>query len=250
LTKKAVSEVTGATEETIRSVTGNESYQFGDYTKNITEVAVTELASTTDKWLFESDAALTKFLYEYYQKIPSDTFRRFLQECSESFSNDKVSSNVSSSAMIVTIQLLAFIGLTLNFVLNVCTSWNVIMAWVYSCWCNGASPLQSAALWGHFLNVQGTLRLFVGPMMLPIQCVATFFLCIKYRDVVMTVERKLLLPFLSKNSKMATTTLSRLTALVGCWVFINGVAMSIFTGLGCYIFGGVALRLFRGSVVL
>lgn len=246
LTKKAVSEVTGATEQQIRTVTGNDGYQFGDYTKNITEVAVAELTSTTDKLLFESDSALTKFLLEYYQKIPSDTFRRFVQECSKSFNENN--SDSDSSAMIVTLQLLAFVGLTLNFVLNVCTSLSVIMAWVYSCWCNkGASPLQSATLWGHFLNVQSTLRLFVGPMMLPIQCVATFFLCVKYRDMVMTIEQKLLLPCLGNSNK--PTTLSRLIALIGSWIFVNGVAVSAFTCLGCYTFGGVAIRLFQRSVL-
>ena len=228
-------------ESTVRKVTGNPEYKFGDITMNVTKVAVNvtehqirsftgneeyKFGDLTRKALFESDAALTKFVDDYYQGIPSNLLPRLFED----FSSDR------KSAMIMSLQLIAFVGLTLHFVLNLTHSFNILVSWGYTNMKTKAlTAITSSVRWDMFLRTKQTLQLIVGPIFLPAQVGLTFFLCPKYRDVVVSIEKRL--PLRKKLS-----VLNRCLALILSWIFLNCVSLALMTFAGCKALDLVMMR--------
>ena len=166
-------------------------------------------------------AALLKFVDDYYMSVKSGSVKEAIRDVS----------NERKSAMITTLQLIAFVGLTLHSVLNFCHSWGIITAWGITCFRNaGASPMQSSALWAAFLRYQQSIRIFIGPILLPAQVGATFFLGVKYRNAVIWIEDRIPTP---KDGPV----FNRCLALAIAWLFGNCLGFAFFTYLGCSVVG-------------
>jgi len=253
-TRRAVSDVTrvsedtvqvalNATEDTIRSITGDQSYQFGDITKGV----VSDVTDSAENWMLGTDvnvAFIVDLASNIYHSLPSTRlFGRFIRELRQCHSDDAINDDYSNkSAMTTAIQLIGFIGLTLHFVLNMFHSSNIIAAWGYTWWNMGASPLQSQATWQSFLRVQNTIRIFVGPFLLPVQAGLTFFLSLLYRDfVVLFLERNALsrIPWWGTRMKKRYPVLNRFLALFLAYFLVNGLMVAAFTGMGCFSVGAV-----------
>ena len=226
-------------ESTVRKLSGNSEYKFGDITMNVTKVAVNvteqqirtltgneeyKFGDLTRKALFDSDASLTKFVDDYYQRIPSNLFPTLYKD----FSSD------NKSAMTMSLQLIAFVGLTLHFILNLTLSFNVMASWGYTNWkMKTLSLISPTERWDLFLRSKTTIELILGPIILPVQVAFTFFLCPAYRDIVIWIEKRLPL-------RKKLTVLNRFMALVLSWFLLNYLSLVIMTYLGCsglqYIF--------------
>jgi len=272
-TRRAVSDVTRVSEDTVRTVTGNEQYQFGDITKNITVVAfnatedtirsftgdknyqfgditksvVSDVTDSAENWMLGTDvnvAFIVDLVSNVYHSLPSSgLFRRFLRELRQHHPDDASNDDYNNkSAMTTALQLIAFIGLTLHFVLNIFHSSNIIAAWGYTWWNMGVSPLHSQATWQAFLRVQHAIRIFLGPFLLPLQVGITFFLSLLYRDfVVLFLEQKVLskIPWWGMRMKKRYPVLNRFLALFLAYFLGNGLMVAAFTGMGCFGVGAV-----------
>ena len=244
ITKNMTVMAVNATEGTIRSISGDEDYQLGDLTKSVVNDVTTS---------GESVSLLVKLCFNIYHRLPSNNLlRRFFHELllqqsvasSPSDSSGKLKDKSNSSAMIATLQLIAFIGLTLHFVLNICHSCSIIASWGYTWWKIGTSPLQTHASWQMFLSVQSTLKLLVvGPLALPVQVGITFFLSIPYRDfVVLGLEQNLLQVIIPKRVKrklIKFPVLKRFLALFLAYLLGNGLMVATFTCFGCFSVGAM-----------
>mmetsp|Transcript_22668 Transcript_22668/g.25306 ORF Transcript_22668/g.25306 Transcript_22668/m.25306 type:complete len:213 (-) Transcript_22668:175-813(-) len=191
---------------------------------------------TMFSFTLRGDTALFQVVNTYFQRLPSG-ITSSVQQLSQDVSNEE------QTPMIIALQLIAFVGLPLHFVLNVCHSCSIIAAWTYACWTNAgtiptvssvlglvAPPIfrsSSPKLWTAFLQTQASIRIFFGPVLLPVQVGATFFLCTKYRDVVLWMEQRF-----NKNGKKNPVTV-RLVALVTSMIVGNCIGLATFTGVSC-----------------
>ena len=185
--------------------------------------------------------ALFQVVNDYFHRLPSG-ITSSVQQLSRDVSNEE------ETSLVIALQLIAFVGLPLHFVLNVCQSCSIIAAWTYACWTNaGAIPTVSSVLgllappifrssspklWTVFLQTQASIRMFFGPVLLPAQVGATFFLCTKYRDVVLWIEQR----FKNRNKNPVTV---RLIALITSWLVANCIGLAAFTGVSCSAAGVV-----------
>jgi len=179
---------------------------------------------TMFSFTLRGDTALFQVVNTYFQRLPSG-ITSSVQQLSQDVSNEE------QTPMIIALQLIAFVGLPLHFVLNVCHSCSIIAAWTYACWTNaGTIPTVSSVLGlvaPPIFRSSSPIRIFFGPVLLPVQVGATFFLCTKYRDVVLWMEQRF-----NKNGKKNPVTV-RLVALVTSMIVGNCIGLATFTGVSC-----------------
>ena len=102
----------------------------------------------------------------------------------------------------------------------------IVAAWAAVCR-GGASPLASAAHWATFLTRHGTLRLTLGPLLLPLHAGATLLLFFSYRGLVGTLQKWL-------PTSRRQPVLNRALALGAAWSVVNFLAVGCLTGLGAW----------------
>merc|ERR1711923_412055 len=103
----------------------------------------------------------------------------------------------------------------------------MIAAWWYTWLKMNSSPLQSAELWKYFLTARSTIQLFAGPIMLPIQAIATLFLVDKYRNFVIQFEKKL-------PTFQNFPILNRCLSLFLTYLMGNLITTAAIASLGCF----------------
>jgi len=233
LSKKVVKGLTDATESTVRSVTGDEDYKFGDYTNAILE---------------ESDRAL--------HKIRDDAFNT-----TQVFTHLFGSMNMQQQQKVILelFQLAATLILTFNLISNACEAGTIVIAWyitfrrcavaaALACSDTAAvtskllvvsssssSPLASASNWALFLRVRANLQLFTTPVLLPFGCAVTLFLFMPYRHLLGRLRSRLPL-------SLRRPVLNRAVALVMAWLLVNTLTVAAATGPLLWIAGSCAIR--------
>ena len=218
--------------------------------------------------IHDTNTALFQVANTYFHRLPSSGITGSVRRLFRDVSNEE------QTPMVIALQLIAFVGLPLHFVLNLCHSCSVIVAWTYACWTTttnvgGLIPTVSSSvlvgqqlvvapfssfsffsspnLWAVFLQTQAMIRVFFGPVLLPVQVGATFFLCTKYRDVVLWTEQRLLFFFFKTNKNNNNNKTKnhpvrvRLVALATLWLVGNCIGLAAFTGVSCSV-SGMACR--------
>ena len=110
-------------------------------------------------------------------------------------------------------------------------------AWTAVCR-SGASPLTSATQWAAFLGRHSTLRLALGPLLLPLHAGASLLLFFSYRNLVGALQKWL-------PTSRRQPVLNRILALGVAWFVINFLSVGCLTGLGawaCCQLTGVPVR--------
>eukprot|EP00547_Thalassionema_nitzschioides_P017020 CAMPEP_0194251062 /NCGR_PEP_ID=MMETSP0158-20130606/24480_1 /TAXON_ID=33649 /ORGANISM="Thalassionema nitzschioides, Strain L26-B" /LENGTH=224 /DNA_ID=CAMNT_0038988065 /DNA_START=93 /DNA_END=763 /DNA_ORIENTATION=+ len=125
LTRGAVSNATKAAvnveESIVRTITGDEEYKFGDITKDL----VTNSAES-------NIGLLAALVLKFYLDLPSSRLIRRLM--GELLPEKEEDTTIDQKPVSTSLQIIAFLGLTLHFVLNLCHSCSVIFAWGYTSW--------------------------------------------------------------------------------------------------------------------
>jgi hypothetical protein len=267
ITQKAADSLAGAAEGVVRSVTGNEQYQFGDITKG---------------FLNESDKALNKLRDEAVGELLGEL------------------TGPQQRALVVTvIQIAAECVLAFNFCANCFLGASVVAAWAYASVAAAKAAKAAEAVtqtaqvaaeattrWGCFLDAHRTLHLFTAPAALPLAAAATLLIVMPYRRYVESIHRRLrrrnnnprqaasssaqplqLQPSgaaagtsassvsLAPSSVVAGLSLplppqpqsalvTRALSLAAAWVLANGAAVAAATGVAAWVAAAVARFVF------
>lgn len=193
LGRRAVSDFKSQTEDAVRAATGDEEYNFGDRTKQ----AVSDLTKTTE----DTVRTVTKneeFKMGYYARVLKKKQDMVMSEFIGDLLGDynvplveNLSPSQRRSLIHAAIQMLALGCLCLNFVMNIFSGVTIFLAWASALSKTGMSPLASAASWNAFLSAHSALRIFSGPAVMPVQCVAALFLSPWYRKCLLWLQMRL-----------------------------------------------------------
>lgn len=193
LTKKASESITKTAEKTVQTITGDESYKFGDY---------------TSKFLTEGDKALSNLRDEAFNQIPKQVWTDMLGDLTEA---------QREAVAIALIQLAATAVLAFNLAMNFITSFTWMRAWKVVVSATRLSPIANAAQWAKLIQARSSVAALIGPLALPLAAGTTIFLLIPYKDFVENLEKRMLL-------KRKYPVMNRaLTLLVSCLAINVGV---------------------------
>lgn len=231
-----------AFESTVRSVTGDDDYQFGDWTRgtiselsgkeaseyqfgDITKKAVAEFTGKdagnyefgdlTRAALSKTDAALADARDSYFSELPTVLWRQLFGGMTEPQRRE---------AAIALCQLGAVALLCLGVVNGALLGLQTLCAWIYVSHATGLSPLAPGQ-WGAFLETHATLRLALDVPLLPVRVLGAFCLIPSYRDLTTRLQRRL---------PGRDTLLNRAAALLLAWLGANLLAVGGTTALGVW----------------
>jgi hypothetical protein len=169
--KKALTDTTSALSQAGKVVTGNDKYVFGDITKGY----LNDMESALDEW---KDKEFNDLAKEAFQQVFGNMNRTERQ-----------------ALLLSTIRILAIALLSWGCVANLCTSLTVTLSWtkasldaaVRGCW----NPFRSNALQRQvFWTTYSYARLLLDPFYLVVQGAATLFLLGRYQRFVSNIEQK------------------------------------------------------------
>ena len=233
-------------EGSVRTVTGDESYEFGDWTKkavsdmtgkdaseyqfgDITKKAVADFTGKevgtykfgdlTTAALTKTEDALADARDAYFNDLPTALWNQAFGELTSAQRRDVV---------IAICQLAAAALMSLTLVNAILHSLQTFAAWVHVCKVSGLSPLYSAAQWGSFLNAHATLRLTLDVPTLPLRVLAAIIIVPSYRAALLKLQKRM--PWRENRP-----ILNRLAALGVAWLLINGMAVNGVTAIGVWV---------------
>jgi hypothetical protein len=169
--KKALTDTTSALSQAGKVVTGNEAYVFGDITKGY----LNDMESALDEW---KDKEFNDLAKEAFQQVFG-----------------KMSRSERQALLLSTIRILAIALLSWGCVANLCTSLTVTLSWTKAslaaadrgCW----NPLRSNALQRQvFWTTYSYARLLLDPFFLVVQGAGTLFLFDRYQRFVWNIQQK------------------------------------------------------------
>ena len=231
-----------AFENTVRSVTGDEDYKFGDWTRgkvrelsgkeleeyqfgDITKKAVStftgkeeyEFGDLTRAALSKTDQALADVRDGYFNELPSALWSKVFG----GMTNEQRRELAIAVCQLFAVALLSF-GLVNALTLGVQT----VGAWAYVCKTTGLSPFAPGQ-WGAFLETHALVRLVMDVPSLPVRALLALALVPRYRRVTLQLQR--LLPG-SEDSISA-----RALALVAAWAGLNLAGVGGLTAVGVWL---------------
>jgi hypothetical protein len=212
-----------------------DEYQFGDITKGALGKMAGKSADEyqfgdiTRKVLTDADRAFSEAREAYFNELPMALFRRLFGDLDESQRRD---------VMVALCHFGAVVLLSYSLVLNMQIGLTTALAWCVSSTRTGLSPL-APDMWSTFVGTYSTLRLALEAPLLPLRALATLVIVPKYRNVLISLHRRLPL-------KESSPVLNRLVALAIAWFVGNIVGVSCVTAivlwLGSTLVTGVPLR--------
>ena len=248
----SIPNVTAAIENTVRGVTGDDDYQFGDFTKgkvkeltgkdpsqykfgDITKKAVSdftgkdpssyEFGDLTRAALGKADAAIGDARDQYFNELPTALWRQVFGGLTVQQRTDVI---------IAICQVGAVAMLSLALVNSLLLSLQSVVAWAIVCARTGLSPLASTQQWSAYLGTLATIRLGIDVPTLPVRVLAACFVTLRYRDVTNALQRRLPL-------RDEQPVLNRLLAIGVAWAGINCMAVGSATAVVMWI-ASLALR--------
>ena len=242
-------------EDTVRTVTSNPEYRFGDLTKGaISELsgkdaseyqfgdiskrlagdaqdgltnAVTSFTGEKDykfgditkKVLGDADQAIADARDAYFEELPAALWRQMF---------DGLSPNQRTDLFVSLVQLAAVVLLSYSLIANLSLMATMSVAWAVASSLSGLSPLTSAADWSSLLSVHATLRLVVDPALFPLRVLAAILITPTYRKVVSGLQRKLPL-------RDSQPVLNRALSVALAWLAVNVGATALVGALGVWL---------------
>ena len=165
--KGTIERATGVAEKSVRQVTGDESYKFGDY---------------TNRFLSEGDKALNKIRDEAFSQIPKQVWGEVLGDLTE---------QQREAFAISLIQLAATAVLAFNLSMNFVLSFTWMRAWKVVVSTTNLSPLSSPSHWSSLIARRASVEALISPLSLPLAAFCTLFILLPYKDLVEALERRM-----------------------------------------------------------
>jgi hypothetical protein len=201
-------------EKTVKTVTGDKDYKFGQYTTS---------------FLQSGDAALNNLRREALNQLPKQVWEDVL---------DGLTAPQREAVAISLIQLAAIIVLTFNFASNILTGLTCVRAWSMVTAKTKLSPLASGAQWAKFLHCKASTEIIMAPLNLPIAAVFSLFLVLPYKDFVEKLQTRLPL---AKKYPVIHRALALMVACLG----LNIITVGIGAGFGAWFVSAWNLKTWR-----
>jgi hypothetical protein len=222
-------------EGAVKSLTGDDSYQFGDYSKKALTETTTVLSQAgkvvtgddayvfgdiTKGYLNDVESALDEWKDKEFNDLAKEAFQQVF---------GKMSRSERQALLLSTIRLLAIALLSWGFVANICTALTVTACWTKASLTSATAvvrgswnPLSSNALPQRqvFWTTYKYARLLLDPFFLVIEGAATLFLLGRYQQFIATIEQH----WITKAQRDKYPLLYRVTALFLAFVCNLGVA--------------------------
>ena len=234
---------TALIEDAVRTATGNEDYEFGDWTRgaikdlsgkdaddyqfgDITRKVLGDAAGKdadeyqfgdiTRKVLGDADRVLADARDAYFEELPTALWRQLFGGLSQPQRQDLIVSLV---------QLVVTFVLSFSFVMNGSMAVTIAIAWAASCSGSGLSPLATSVEWARFLTTHSTLRLAVDLPLLPVQALVALVLSRYFRRATAFLQRALPL-------RKQQLVLNRALSYGIAWLLINILSCAALACLG------------------
>jgi len=235
------------TESVVRAVTHDETYQFGDLTKDVIgstthgiEDVVQSVTGNEDYKFGDLSRGTIKAAgsaMTYSEKTLSALSNHNIHELVEILNrywNRSMNDEQRSESFAVFVYLGAILTLAYNFVANVMAGMVFASAWTKVSIATGSSPL-SPGNWEIFLNVKSTMDMFFDGPFLPARAIITIPWFFKYRKFVVGAALKSPLkekfPIINKYMSLILSFLGANIAFVGGVTFLMVKIGAIFSGV-------------------
>ena len=232
-TKKAISDLTDKATTTGRAMTGDDQYEFGDLTKQV----VSDLGKGAT---VAGRAVLGREDYQFgdISRSVISSADRTLSETRDAYFRDLPSAiwrqlfdglnkPQEDDLKVALVQYAALALLSYSLAWNVNCGGTIVLAWAITSRRTGLSPLYDGAQWATFLNVYNTIRLGLEPILLPVRVLGAAWLSLQSRRALLGLQRRL--PLRERHP-----ILNRALALVVMWLLGNVLAVAVASLLGIW----------------
>ena len=242
-TKKAIADLTDKATTAGRELTGDDQYEFGDITKQV----VSDLGKGAT---VAGRAVLGREDYEFgdISRSMLSSADRTLSETRDAYFRELPSavwrqlfaglnSSEENDLKLAIVQYLALALLSYSLAWNLNCGATIVLAWALTSRRTGVSPLYDGEQWAAFLNVYNTIRLGLEPILLPVRVLGAAWLSLQSRRALLCLQR--VLPFREQYP-----ILNRVLALVAMWLLGNVLTVAVATLVGIWsssILTGVAV---------
>ena len=192
--------------DVVKTVTGNEEYQFGDLTRGTVRAAGNVLTYSEKALGALRDANIHELI---------DIFDLYWTKSMDPKDRDE--------AFTVAVYSGAIVILAYNFLANVMSGMVFAAAWAKTSAEAGVSPL-SVGMWSKFLETKSTLEIFFGGPCLPARALLSIPFFFKYRKFVVGISRH-------SPLRNQFPIINRYASLILSWVVANLAFVSCITAL-------------------
>ncbi len=233
-TRGAIDETKEGFEQTVRAVTGDDDYEFGDWTRGAIE-------ETKDGFEQTVRAVTGDENYEFgdiTRKALSDA-EGALGDARDSYFNELpgavwqrvmigLSAEQKRDVIVALCQLSACALLCFSLMNNLSVGMLAAISWAISARRSGLSPLADGQ-WAPYITTLGSLRFVAEPPLLPLRVLLALWLTPSYRALTLKLQRKLPL-------RKSRPLLNRCLALAVAWLVGNCLAVAAASvGLGALL---------------
>lgn len=201
----------------MKTVTGNEEYNFGDLTRGTVRAAGTLLTYSEKTLSALRDANIHELI-----------------EIFDLYWNKSMSPDERTEAFTVAVYSGAIMVLAYNFLANVMAGMVFAAAWVKISLKAGISPL-SVNMWSKFLETRSTMDLLFGVPFLPARALLTIPWFFNYRKFVVGITRysplRKRFPIINRYTSLILSWVVANLAFVSCLTLLMVKMGSLFTGV-------------------
>lgn len=232
-----VEDVKSQFEGAVRSLTGKQDYQFGDFFINPTKQVVTEAVTNfTGKDSYEFGDITNKVLGDA-DKVLTDWRDESLGDLLPLKLIGDLSVSQRQAILAAVLQLGTTVLLAYSSVANAVRGCTVAAAWAATSMAHGASPLAPGQ-WARFITTHETVRLAFEPLMLPVCAGLTLLVALPYRKLVVDWQRRI--PWHERRPLVSAAIVLGLTYAAG--MALVAVASTLVIWLTGAVIGVPAFR--------